>query len=230
MSDTFFLGALLAVVGGFLDAYTYLVRGHVFANAQTGNIVLLGLNLAEGNWMKSLYYLIPILCFALGVVVAEFIRDRFREHPNLHWRQIILAAEILVLCCVGFLPLGGGYDMLANVGVSFLCSIQVEAFRKVNGNALATTMCTGNLRSGTEQLYHYFRGRNPQGLRKGAVYFGIILFFVTGAVIGTLLTNLWKERAVLCCCVLLIAAFAAMFIRNEECEEGESVSHSSEHR
>ena len=42
MSETLFLGALLTVTGGFLDAYTYLCRGKVFANAQTGNIVLLG--------------------------------------------------------------------------------------------------------------------------------------------------------------------------------------------
>ena len=33
MSETFRLGALLTVVGGFLDTYTYLSRGGVFANA-----------------------------------------------------------------------------------------------------------------------------------------------------------------------------------------------------
>ena len=41
MSESFFLTAILAIVGGFLDSYSYLMRGHVFANAQTGNIVLL---------------------------------------------------------------------------------------------------------------------------------------------------------------------------------------------
>ena len=46
MSETFRLGALLTVVGGFLDTYTYLSRGGVFANAQTGNIVLLALTAA----------------------------------------------------------------------------------------------------------------------------------------------------------------------------------------
>ena len=39
MSDTFLIAVLLAVVGGSLDAYSYVARGHVFANAQTGNIV-----------------------------------------------------------------------------------------------------------------------------------------------------------------------------------------------
>ena len=45
MSESFRLGAVLALTGGFLDAYTYLIRGGVFANAQTGNIVLLGVRL-----------------------------------------------------------------------------------------------------------------------------------------------------------------------------------------
>ena len=58
VSETHLLGLLLAVVGGFLDAYTYLCRGRVFANAQTGNIVLLGVNLTEQNWNRTFYYLI----------------------------------------------------------------------------------------------------------------------------------------------------------------------------
>lgn len=61
MSESFFLCSLLAITGGFLDIYTYVVRGKVFANAQTGNIVLFGLNIAEGNVKESFYYLIPIL-------------------------------------------------------------------------------------------------------------------------------------------------------------------------
>ena len=47
MSDSYLIAMLLAIVGGFLDAYTYVARGGVFANAQTGNIVLFGLHLAE---------------------------------------------------------------------------------------------------------------------------------------------------------------------------------------
>ena len=50
MSDNFITGSLLALVGGFLDAYTYLCRGNVFANAQTGNIVLFGAKLAKKDF------------------------------------------------------------------------------------------------------------------------------------------------------------------------------------
>ena len=41
MSEAFLTAALLSVSGGLQDAYTYIARGQVFANAQTGNIVLL---------------------------------------------------------------------------------------------------------------------------------------------------------------------------------------------
>ena len=38
-----------------------VARGHVFANAQTGNIVLFGLHLADGEWMQAGTYIIPVL-------------------------------------------------------------------------------------------------------------------------------------------------------------------------
>ena len=49
MSEAYSLGALLTVGGGFLDAYTYFTRGGVFSNAQTGNLVLLAIRLAQGT-------------------------------------------------------------------------------------------------------------------------------------------------------------------------------------
>ena len=61
MSESFFLTAILAIVGGFLDSYSYLMRGHVFANAQTGNIVLLSQHIFAGNWADVMRYLMPVL-------------------------------------------------------------------------------------------------------------------------------------------------------------------------
>ncbi|MFR1872716.1 MAG: YoaK family protein, partial [Coprococcus sp.] len=40
MSESIRLGIILALSGGFMDAYSYMCRGKVFANAQTGNILL----------------------------------------------------------------------------------------------------------------------------------------------------------------------------------------------
>ena len=106
MSESYILGALLAIVGGYLDAYTYISRGNVFANAQTGNIVLLGANLAEKNWAKAFHYMIPILSFVLGVVISEKIKNKFKQNSNIHWRQIVVVIEIIVLIIVAFIPHG----------------------------------------------------------------------------------------------------------------------------
>ena len=73
MSESFFLTAILAIVGGFLDSYSYLMRGHVFANAQTGNIVLFGVNLQKRDFTQAFYYFVPILAFAVGVI-PEMLR------------------------------------------------------------------------------------------------------------------------------------------------------------
>ena len=44
VSESIEVGILLALSGGLMDAYSYLLRGEVFANAQTGNIILLGIH------------------------------------------------------------------------------------------------------------------------------------------------------------------------------------------
>ena len=156
MSEAFRTVLFLSLSGGLQDAYTYLGRGSVFANAQTGNMVLLGLHLSQGHFDRVIYYSIPILAFALGVVVAEGIKEAFQSSQALHWRQVVVGVEILALGTVGLLPLGQA-DLVANTLISFVCSVQVQSFRKVRGNPFATTMCTGNLRSGMELLYRSIR-------------------------------------------------------------------------
>ena len=131
------------------------MRGHVFANAQTGNIVLFGVNLQSGIYTGILLF-VPILAFAVGVILVEIIKYFYKEEHKIHWRQRIVALEFVLITVVGFIPLGQ-YDVVANVLISFVCSMQVETFRRVHGHPFASTMCTGNLRSGTEALCQYFK-------------------------------------------------------------------------
>lgn len=211
MSDAFSTGAILAVVGGFLDAYTYICRDAVFANAQTGNIVLMGIKLAEGNFAGAGRYIIPILAFVAGILISEIVKEIFRKNSFLHWRQIILAFEIIILIFVAFLPSSHGNNMITNSLISFVCSLQVQSFRKVNGNSIATTMCTGNLRSGTELLFSFMKTKSKESLHRSVQYFGIILFFIIGAAIGAVLTNIFSTRAVLFAVFGLFTVFLILF-------------------
>lgn len=209
-SETFVLSAILAMSGGFQDAYTYNVRKEVFSNAQTGNIVLMSQHIMMGELMKGLSYLFPVVAFALGVLVAERIGHRYKGAKRIHWRQIIVAIEIVVLLAVGFIP--ERYDMLATMLVSFSCSMQVQAFRKVNGYGYASTMCIGNLRSGTESLSIYLREKQHGALKKAAHYYGIIFIFAIGAGMGGICSLHIGIRAIWISSILL-AIVCAMMIK-----------------
>ena len=195
MSESLLMSAFIILSGGLQDAYTYLCRGGVFANAQTGNIVLFSTCLFEGDWHRSLHYLVPVLSVMLGIFVAECV----------HRRQLILLAEIVFLFAVGFLP--QSVDTPANAVVSFVCAMQVQTFRKVRGHAYASTMCIGNMRSGTEALCVYFHTHDREVLHKALTYFGVIGVFAAGAGLGALLTARFGIRGIWLSCALLALSF-----------------------
>ena len=85
ISESIRLGAILALSGGFMDAYSYMERGEVFANAQTGNMLLFGVHLSEGDFQNTMKYLFPVLAFALGIALAEVVRAKAGN--LLHWRS-----------------------------------------------------------------------------------------------------------------------------------------------
>lgn len=219
MSDSIRLGMVLAMAGGFMDAYSYMCRGKVFANAQTGNMLLLGINLAEGNAKTALRYLFPVVAFAIGIMLSSLIRIWLREEGVFHWRQIAVLIEAVILAGVAFIP--QEMNLLANSLTSLACGIQVESFRKIHGNGIATTMCIGNLRSAMENLSEYFHTGKRIYERKGLLYMGINLCFVVGAVVGNRFVKMSGEKAIMLCAALLVTAFLMMFIDIEKKKEKE---------
>lgn len=207
-SETFRLSALLALSGGFQDAYTYNVRDRVFSNAQTGNVVLMSQHLMMGKWAEALHYLFPVIAFAMGVFVAERVQQKYKYRSCIHWRQIIVALEIAILFLVGFIP--AQFNMATTMLVSFSCAMQVQTFRKVHGYGYASTMCIGNLRAGTESLSVYLRDKKPGALKKAVHYYGIILIFAVGAGLGGVMSLHIGLRAIWISPVLLTAACLLM--------------------
>lgn len=210
MSEAFVNSVFLALSGGFQDAYTYNTRDEVFSNAQTGNVVLMSQHFMNREWQIGLRYLFPLLAFMLGVFVAENVQNRFKYAKKMHWRQAILLAEIGILAIVGFIP--NAYNMIATVMVSFVCAMQVQTFRKVGGYSYASTMCIGNLRSGTAALSLYLRDKKAEHLRQTFYYFGIIFFFAIGAGIGGILSVCYGIHVIWISCILLFISFLLMFL------------------
>ena len=190
MSDSFLMSAFIILSGGLQDAYTYCCRDKVFANAQTGNIVLMSTHLFAGDWAGVFRYFVPVISFMAGIFV------------------------IVLLFFVGFLP--REVNTFANALVSFVCAMQVQTFRKVRGHAYASTMCIGNMRSGTEALCVYFHTHDREVLKKALTYFGVIGIFAVGAGLGSVLTARFAEKGIWVSCLLLAVSFLMMFVREEE--------------
>ena len=103
-----------------------------------------------------------------------------------------------------------GLNMTATILVSFACAMQVQTFRKVNGYSYASTMCIGNLRSGTAALSVYLREKKPDQLRRALYYFGVILLFGVGAGIGGNLSANYGIHTIWVSCLFLIGSFFLM--------------------
>ena len=208
-AERFGTALFIILSGGFQDAYTYCVRDNVFANAQTGNIVLLSTAAFNGDMGGVIKYLIPVSAFILGILAAETVHVKLGKFEKFHWRQAVLLAETVILFAVGFIPENLNY--LANAAVSFVCALQVQSFHKIRGHAYASTMCIGNLRSGTEALCTYIRTKDKVILQKASTYFGVILVFAIGAGLGAVLSASLGNKAVWICSGLLTVSFISMF-------------------
>ena len=214
VSESFRLATILALTGGFMDAYSYLMRGGVFANAETGNIVLMGISLAQGEWQRAFYYLIPIVAFALGIYATEKARIHVGERVMIHWREAVLWVEVFLVFIAGFIPQEG--NPAVNSMIAFICAMQIEAFKKIRGKAYSSTMCTGNLKSGTELLCSAEHKGNWKKRREGLHYYWIDLVFLGGASLGVLCCNLFAERAIWFCMASLLAAILFIMYHKRE--------------
>jgi uncharacterized membrane protein YoaK (UPF0700 family) len=181
------LGVLLALAGGFQDAYSFIGLGGVFANAQTGNVVLFGVEAAREHWADAARHLPSLLAFVLGVVVAETL-NRPRVAAALRWpARMALVLEIAVLVIVGFLPRGVP-DSLIVVMIAFTASVQVTTFRTLITWPYNTAMVTGNLRTAAQAAYAAVADRDPDAVRKTRSFAIIIVSFTIGAFAGGWLT------------------------------------------
>lgn len=215
MAESLSIAMLLALVGGYLDIYSYLARGKVFANTQTGNLVLLGYNMAQGNLEKMIYYLLPISFFAFGVWLAKMIEYKVGEGKHFDWLHVLLGIEIGILFIVMFIP-EGKFNVVANIMVSFICGLQVQGFRKVNGNAYSTIMFTGNLKNVAERFAHYSITKEHEALENGKVYLGVILMFVIGGWLGALTTGEYAEKAVGLINSVLVIVFVLLYLEKRD--------------
>jgi uncharacterized membrane protein YoaK (UPF0700 family) len=203
------LGILLALVGGFLDAYTYVSRDGVFATSQTGNLVLLGVEMAHGQWNQGLRHIPPIVAFVLGVAVAEGLK-----HPHIirtfpYPARTVLLLESIVLLLVGTWPVEVP-NMIVTITIAFVASVQISSFRTLVKWPYNSAMVTGNLRTAAEAAYTAIVMHDRKGVHQLLDFTLIIASFLIGAFLGTLSTLHWGAKAIWIASGILLCAMLVL--------------------
>ncbi|MCH5585575.1 DUF1275 domain-containing protein [Shimazuella sp. AN120528] len=204
------LGLLLAMVGGFLDAYTYVTRNGVFANAQTGNVVLLGVKMAQGQWHQAFIHIPPILAFIIGVALAERMKHPKKPHNT---ARFVLLIECIILFVIGFIPVVVPNIIITSL-IAFVASVQVAYFDKLDKWSYNNTVATGNLRTASQAAYLALFTHDKKEKVRFTRFLGIVLAFFTGALLGAYVVPCLGIKSVWIAAMSLLGA--VFLFRNED--------------
>ena len=211
---------LLTLVGGFFDAYTFVNCGGIFANAQTGNLIFVGIGLINGDLYEVRHYLIPVLSFIVGVLVSKYIESKYKELSIFKHIYMLLFIQIIALTFIFFKGSLFALDIRPIV-ISFVCAIQFDGFRKVNNLVFASVFCTGNLRSMSEHLYKYVILKNKESKIPLFIYSSVIGVFLSGVLLGAAMSKFFLNKAILvplfiiCINLLFVVAIHNKFARKK---------------
>src|SRR6185437_8335032 len=74
----------MTIVTGLVDAFSYLVLGHVFVANMTGNVVFLGFAVAGAQGFSIPASLVALVAFGVGSILGGRIVARFGQHRGHH--------------------------------------------------------------------------------------------------------------------------------------------------
>jgi len=141
-----------------MDAYAFVGHGGVFANAQTGNIVMLAAYATIGNWNRAMRHFPPIVTFIVGVAFAKFVisrKSRIKFMPRLCCQVLELSALVTLTAFASRLP-----NVLVVPFISCVAGLQVGTFDSVTGWKFNSAMTTGNIKSMTTGFVRWFQGED----------------------------------------------------------------------
>lgn len=199
---------VLTLSAGSVDALSYLGLGHVFTAMMTGNIVLLGLALAQGEVLAALRSIVALLGFAIGVFVGAIVVER--ESEPAEWPAAVTGALAFETVLLGIFA-GTSWVIGTRSGVIYVLiillalamGIQSAAVRRLGVPGIATTYLTGTLTSLMVDLLGWLRsvaaqlpvakssekssvGRIPWDQRVGLLA-AVITLYCFGALAGGIL-------------------------------------------
>jgi uncharacterized membrane protein YoaK (UPF0700 family) len=137
----------LTFVTGLVDAFSYLLLGHVFVANMTGNVVFLGFAFAGAAGFSIPASLVALGSFVFGALVGGrvgFGLGRHRGHllaAATSSEALLLGASVVVAAVSGD-PVAGGYRYALIVLLGISMGIQNATARKLAVPDLTTTVLT----------------------------------------------------------------------------------------
>jgi uncharacterized membrane protein YoaK (UPF0700 family) len=184
-------GSVLMLATGFVDAYTFLQHGHVFAQAMTGNLVLIAIGAFDPAVVAFWRPLVPYAAFMVGVaVVWGWSRRRGTPAPQLTTLGLLVG----VLVVVGFVR-AGTLSVVVTAVIAFAAGMQIAAFRDVGRAAFTTTVMTTNSMKTVNAALTALTSADVEDRAVARSYATALGGFVAGAFLGAFLATRWGERA-----------------------------------
>ena len=209
--EKYYIFELLTIAGGMMGLYTYNLRGGVFSNAQTGNIVKMCAAFGRGEWGNCFYYFIPFLAYILGTILSEILPEKVRNTHFIRWDTMLVGIEIVVLFLIGLMPFSWP-DQIAQVLINFLCAMQFNTFRQAEGVPMATTFVTNHVRQIGISIARIIRHHEQEAEARAKMikHVKIILAFFMGGAIVTALSPYFHEETIWLAIIPLTICFCVM--------------------
>ncbi|MGP0031796.1 MAG: YoaK family protein [Acidimicrobiales bacterium] len=198
----------MTVVTGLVDAFSYLVLGHVFVANMTGNVVFLGFAVAGASGFSITASLVALATFWCGSVLGGRIGSQFSQHRGRHLAvaavvQSMFLAIAVVLAAVSDRPPQPSLRYALIVVLSLATGIQNATVRKLAVPDLTTTVLTLTVTGlGADSA---LGGGNAS--KSGRRLIAVGAMFI-GALIGATLvlhTRIVTPLAIALCIILIIA-------------------------
>lgn len=141
--------ATLTVVGGFLDAVSYLGLGHVFTANMTGNIVLVGFAAAGAPGFSAVASLCALAFFVLGAITGGRAGNLVGSHRTVLVGEMLLEGTLIgaaALVSATVHNVGAGWPRyLLIAGLAFAMGTRNASVRRMSVEGMTTTVQTSTL-------------------------------------------------------------------------------------
>lgn len=185
----------VVLLGGFYGVYTYLARGGVFANAQTGNLVMLAAAIGQLNWHRAFMIMIPITAFGCGTALSETLNRKFASVGRLHLESYLIIIEMILTVLLGFIP-HSVPDQIAQSILNFICSMQYNTFRQSDGEPMAAKFCVNHVRTMALNIVKWRCDKDQLASVIWREHLSMLVMFICGGAIAAIACRHFDIRAI----------------------------------